>query len=391
MVEAQKHLSKEEKDAMTLKYMQQFMDEGTVTSLEDLTIKDCSGFSNNTLIVTNNKAVAGSAKPAKLVVRFFESAAADFAAETGTFRIMGEKDLGPKEYYVDEKIRVEQCIEGRALHMTEMRNPFVLKNLVESICDMNYDADLIAKSKEVKGEDSVFFRDFTGEMGWFTFAQGMRQAVNNHYVEDQDVKGIQQFLDSIMQNDADFKQQYAALQPKADRKDIDIVFSHNDFQENNCMVETSNYNKIFLIDFEYSQMNYRGADLAALFNEVMITYTHSGEIPFKVYYDWMLSSKEFDNMMKWYLTRFHEKHYKGDKDLATLLAEETPILKDQIQRCVLITHAMWAFGTLLLVPDATTKPMEFAGYHAYAWTRLEMLAHIKKEFFGEHLACLAIA
>lgn len=54
--------------------------------------------------------------------------------------------------------------------MTELRNPFVLKSIVESICDMNYDADLIKKSKEIKGDKSIFFNDFFGETGWFTYA-----------------------------------------------------------------------------------------------------------------------------------------------------------------------------------------------------------------------------
>lgn len=108
-------MSKEEKDALILEHLQKYMDESTINSLEDLEFKDVSGFSNSTLIITNKNAVAGSEKPSRLVVRFFESAGADQAAETATFRLMGEKDLGPKEYYVDEKMRIEQCIEGRAL------------------------------------------------------------------------------------------------------------------------------------------------------------------------------------------------------------------------------------------------------------------------------------
>lgn len=172
------------------------------------------------------------------------------------------------------------------------------------------------------------------------------------------------------------------------RDDIDIVFSHNDFQENNAMIDGEDYNKVYLIDFEYSMMNYRGADLAALFNEVMITYKHNGEIPFKVYYEWMFSSEELENVMNIYLSRYHSKFYKGDKSIQDFLAEEKPILKDQIQRCVLLTHAMWVFGTLLLVPDFSTRPIEFMGYHAYAWTRLEMLHGIKKHFLGEHFASL---
>jgi len=167
------------------------MDEGTVNTLEDLEVKDVSGFSNNTLLVTNKKPKEGSTKPSKLVVRFFESAAADFAAETATFRLMGQKALGPKEYFVNEKIRVEECINGRALEMTEMRNPFVLKAIVESLCDMNYDEDLIAKSKEIKGENAVFFNDFTAETGWFSYAKGVREAAQYAYVEDEQIKGIQ--------------------------------------------------------------------------------------------------------------------------------------------------------------------------------------------------------
>ena len=213
MVEEQNKLSKADKDSMTLQYCQKFMDEGTVNSLADLEVKDVSGFSNNTLIVTNKNAKEGSDKPSKLVIRFFESAAADFAAETATFRLMGEKALGPKEYYVDEKIRVEQCINGRALEMTEMRNPFVLKSIVESICDMNYDADLIARSKEIKGENAVFFKDFTGEAGWFSYAKGMREAAKYAYVEDEQVKGIQQFLDSVLTNDEAFVKEFQACLP----------------------------------------------------------------------------------------------------------------------------------------------------------------------------------
>lgn len=131
-------------------------------------------------------------------------------------------------------------------------------------------------------------------------------------------------------------------------------------------------------------MNYRGADLAAYFNEVMITYNHMGEIPFKIYYEWMLTSAELNSVMETYLTRYHSKFYKGEDSLEDFLNAEKPILLEQIRRCVLLTHAMWAFGSLLLVPDFESKPVEFMGYHLYAWKRLEMLQQVKKEFLKEH-------
>lgn len=367
------------------------MDEGTINSLADLEFKDVSGFSNNTLIVTNKNAKKESEKPSKLVVRFFESAGADLAAESATFRLMGEKGLGPKEYFVDEKMRVEECIAGRALEMVELRNPHLSKAIIEALCDMNYDQDLIAASRRIKGQDSIFLRDLTSETGWLSLLKQMRQASNFATVEDPDVKAIQQFFDGILQDSDSFAADFKACLPKNCREGIDIVFSHNDFQENNTMLCGNDYTKVVLIDFEYSQMNYRGADLAAYFNEVMITYNHAGQIPFKIYYDWMLTSAELNTVMEIYLGRYHTKFYKGDDTLEQFLAHEKPILLEQIRRCVLLTHAMWAFGSLLLLPSFETKPVEFMGYHLYAWARLEMLQEAKKHFLREHFPSLAIA
>jgi choline kinase len=50
----------------------------------------------------------------------------------------------------------------------------------------------------------------------------------------------------------------------------DVVFSHNDVQENNMM---SSENGLRLIDFEYADFNYRGADIGNLFNEFCYDYT----------------------------------------------------------------------------------------------------------------------
>ena len=59
-----------------------------------------------------------------------------------------------------------------------------------------------------------------------------------------------------------------------ENRDKMVVFSHNDVQENNILVKCENGNikaiqDIKLIDFEYSALNYRGADLAAYLMESM--------------------------------------------------------------------------------------------------------------------------
>lgn len=48
-----------------------------------------------------------------------------------------------------------------------------------------------------------------------------------------------------------------------------VVFCHNDIQENNFL-QSKTETKI--IDFEYSQLNFRGADLASYINESSLNY-----------------------------------------------------------------------------------------------------------------------
>jgi len=55
-------------------------------------------------------------------------------------------------------------------------------------------------------------------------------------------------------------------------KNVDLIFSHNDIQENN-LIYKHDLKQIELIDFEYSALNFRGADLASLINELAIEYS----------------------------------------------------------------------------------------------------------------------
>ena len=71
--------------------------------------------------------------------------------------------------------------------------------------------------------------------------------------------------------------------PKNLREEVDIVFSHNDIQENNIMVWNSDKTKFTLIDFEYSALNYRGFDIASYITETTIDYKHPEKPGFKFY------------------------------------------------------------------------------------------------------------
>ena len=83
-------------------------------------------------------------------------------------------------------------------------------------------------------------------------------------------------IEKIFYADAQaFKDEYDCLLPKINDENFSrvVIFSHNDTQENNFLYGRHGDKKITkIIDFEYSQPNYRGADLASYANESTINY-----------------------------------------------------------------------------------------------------------------------
>lgn len=80
------------------------------------------------------------------------------------------------------------------------------------------------------------------------------------------------------------------------------MFSHNDTQENNFL---SNAEKTVILDFEYSQQNFLGADLASYINECAIDYSAKNEFGYSIEYnDFLDFSQEngpIDELIQIYL------------------------------------------------------------------------------------------
>ena len=133
-------------------------------SLNEITCENISGMSNVTY------AISSKTKPTeKIVIRFFESKAADFHTEASIFKLMGQRGWGPKEIEHTDVYRVEEYIDGRPLTTLELRNPFVAKKAMEMICDTNYDVTLNKLIREIKEPSQNFSTDFIydRESGWF--------------------------------------------------------------------------------------------------------------------------------------------------------------------------------------------------------------------------------
>ena len=87
-----------------------------------------------------------------------------------------------------------------------------------------------------------------------------------------------------------------------------IVFAHNDTQENNFL-STGDNTKI--IDFEYSQLNYRGLDLVSYIIESTIDYSVKEQPFFNIDENLFPNFDEnsfVDKMIQMYLFLFYNKY-----------------------------------------------------------------------------------
>jgi predicted Ser/Thr protein kinase len=98
------------------------------TSIDELTVQDISGMSNETYVISAKNL---DISQLKIVIRFFKSKASDFELESRIFRHLGMKGLGPKELELTSVYRVEEYIDGRPLTFLELRNPVTAKQLMK--------------------------------------------------------------------------------------------------------------------------------------------------------------------------------------------------------------------------------------------------------------------
>ena len=80
---------------------------------EPLKVTDCSGHSNPVFIISH--------KTDKIILRFFESSAADFVAESKIFNAAGCLNIAPRQLMGDGKrYRIEEFYPGDCLLFNEL-------------------------------------------------------------------------------------------------------------------------------------------------------------------------------------------------------------------------------------------------------------------------------
>jgi len=148
-----------------------------------------------------------------------------------------------------------------------------------------------------------------------------------------------------------------------DSLDMPTVFSHNDLQEGNMLIETYT-NRLVFIDFEYTGFNYRGYDFGNHLCEY--TYAYLGNT-FEFSPDLFPSDDHIRNCVRAYL-------FESD-------VTKVESMVDQAKKCTAASHLLWSYWSVaMFINNKGKKKIDF-DYISYGMSRKQNYYASKSKYF----------
>ncbi|KAM9377801.1 choline kinase alpha [Pholidichthys leucotaenia] len=274
--------------------------------------------------------------------------------ESVMFAILAERELGPKLYGIFPQGRLEQYVPSRKLDTCELS-------------DSSISAEVAEKMAKFHGMRMPFNKEPKWLFG--TMDKYLGQVMKLNFTRESDLRCFNHLLSYNLPQEMDVLKSLLESTPSP------VVFCHNDCQEGNILLlkgcQTSDRQKLMLIDFEYSSYNYRGFDIGNHFCEWMYDY-NCEEFPF------------FKVSAQNYPSKAHQLHFidsylcEFDQGFTSLNAEDQAKLKEElyveVNRFALASHFFWGLWSII---QARLSTIEF-GYLDYAQARFNAYFQQKK-------------
>ncbi|XP_058500611.1 choline kinase alpha isoform X2 [Solea solea] len=272
--------------------------------------------------------------------------------ESVMFAILAERELGPKLYGIFPQGRLEQFVPSRKLNTCELSDAVVSAEIAKKMAQFH--SVRMPFNKQPKWLFDTMDR-YMSQVMKLNFTRESQQCHFNHLLT------------------YNLKQEMDLLKSLLDSTHSPVVFCHNDCQEGNILL-LKNQNKLMLIDFEYSNYNYRGFDVGNHFCEWMYDY-NCDEFPyFRVNTEAFPAKTQQLHFIEHYLREF-------DGDFDELSEEEQTKLKQEmyleVNRFSLASHFFWGLWSIV---QAQLSTIQF-GYLDYALARFDAYFQQKKKIW----------
>ncbi|XP_041854110.1 choline kinase alpha isoform X2 [Melanotaenia boesemani] len=274
--------------------------------------------------------------------------------ESVMFAILAERELGPKLYGIFPQGRLEQYVPSRKLDTCELS-------------DSSISAEVAEKMAKFHGMRMPFNKEPKWLFG--TMDKYLSQVMRLNFTRESHLRRFNHLLAYNL------PQEMEMLKSLLESTHSPVVFCHNDCQEGNILLlkgrQSSDKQKLMLIDFEYSSYNYRGFDIGNHFCEWMYDY-NCEEFPFfKVNTENYPSKAQQLHFIESYLR-------ESNQGFDILSADDQMKLKEnmyvEVNRFSLASHFFWGLWSII---QARLSTIEF-GYLEYAQARFDAYFQQKK-------------
>lgn len=263
------------------------------------------------------------------------------------FAILAERELGPKLYGIFPQGRLEQYVPSRKLDTLELSDPSISAEVAEKM----------AKFHRMR-------MPFNKEPKWLfgTMEKYLNQVMRLNFTQESNLRRFSRLLSLNLPQEMDMLKSLLEATPSP------VVFCHNDCQEGNVLLlkgrQTSDKQKLMLIDFEYSSYNFRGFDVGNHFCEWMYDY-NCEEFPFfKVNTQAYPSKAQQLHFIESYLRESNPEFDHLNEEDQMKMKEKMYV---EVNRFSLASHFFWGLWSLIQARLSTIK----FGYLEYAQARFD--------------------
>jgi len=345
-----------------------------------------AGLSNLIWKVT---ALVDQVEPKAVIYRKFGEVTGVFdrARENHIFRELSKSNLGPVSYGFSSEFRIEEFCENESVGRNDVREVSLRRSLAKElsrfhsakIAGINQDPFILKVLK-----DGLFDKDFE------------KKVLTTEFTDYEKIM-LDEITTSIYsKEERDFLMNLLPTTSKS------LVFAHNDLHAGNILRLKDNDRYLF-IDCEYNDYNYRGFDIANLFNETMLDYSHPIEPFYAVNDEQYPPSAELEDFAKYYTFFSMFPDQSDNEDTESYLKDSSLIddyvramgktpefmkeideLLQEIEVCKLLSHYYWVIWSVIFSKKAEIK----FDYISYGLDRLKLYKKAKAEFVEKQSATI---
>jgi len=276
----------------------------------------------------------------------------DQALELKIFNMLAEYQVAPRMYAHGDSWRIEEWHNAVALPTRSMRNPSIMMQVAAQLGrlhKLSYRHDFPRDILELKPAAISRLQHWGDEA---------RKAAAN-LTDKESLRHLKGLGLEDMLAEREWLAKYLVSDDLGVRgAGVDVVFSHNDSQENNIL--QTHYGLRF-IDFEYSAMDYQAYDIANYFCECTIDYNFARYPFYKINLADFPTDYEQRLFLSVYLSEYLESTVHIDNPTVDALF-------NRVNRFTLASSLLWALWSVIRAPQAPTfNEFDFLDYSKARW------------------------